>query len=122
MPAVPILSSNPSFYFEEKQYIYIYIYIHIYMPLHYSVTLTVLYAVFSTEGGDQQCCYGGKGQLLSFAEGGGSVSRFSATLQPIKYMLQDYWPKIVCSQLTNTILAYQELRPTDDCTGYELPS
>ena len=89
------------------------------MRQHYEVTLTVLFVSSGGEG-DQQCCYGGNGQLLSFAEGGGSVSRFSATRQPIQYMLQDYWPKIVCSQLANNTLAYQELRPTDDCSEYEL--
>ena len=90
------------------------------MRQHYQVTLTVLF-LSSGVVGDQQCCYGGKGQLLSFAEGGGSVSRFSATRQPIQYMLQDYWPKIVCGQLADDALIYQELRPTDDCSEYELP-
>ncbi|KAK2180117.1 hypothetical protein NP493_458g00011 [Ridgeia piscesae] len=71
--------------------------------------------------GDQQCCYGGTGELLSYAEGGGSTSRFSPTRQPLHYMLQDYWPKIVCDKLANNTSVYLQLRPTDDCSSYVPP-
>ena len=77
--------------------------------------------MFSAEGGDQQCCYGPTGELLPYAKGGGSVSRFSATHQPLLYMLRDFWPRIMCDQLANKPSAYQQLRPTDDCSGYVPP-
>ena len=77
--------------------------------------------VGSAAAGDQQCCYGHVGDLLSSAEGGGSVSRFSATRQPYRYMLQDFWPKMMCGQLANNASAYRQLRPSDDCSGYVRP-
>ncbi|KAK2153235.1 hypothetical protein NP493_2345g00017 [Ridgeia piscesae] len=73
------------------------------------------------EGGDQQCCYGHTGELLPYAKGGGSVSRFSATHQPLLYMLRDFWPRIMCDQLANKTSVTQQLRPTDDCSGYVPP-
>ena len=84
------------------------------------VCITILF-VFSVEGGDQQCCYGPTGELLPYAKGGGSVSRFSATHQPLLYMLRDFWPRIMCDQLANKTSVTQQLRPTDDCSGYVPP-
>ena len=81
----------------------------------------VVLSVTSENVGDQQCCYGGTGELLSYAEGGGSISRFSPSRQPLHYMLQDYWPKIVCDKLANNTSVYRQLRPTDDCSGYVPP-
>ncbi|KAK2186239.1 hypothetical protein NP493_209g01006 [Ridgeia piscesae] len=73
------------------------------------------------EGGDQQCCYGDNGDLLTDANGGGSVSRFSATRQPFRYMLHDFWPKMMCSQFADNAPAYHKLRPTDDCSAFVAP-
>ena len=104
-------------------YIYIYIYIHIYIYIYiYMYLFIILFTVFSAAGGgEQQCCYGPTGELLPYAKGGGSVSRFSATHQPLLYMLRDFWPRIMCDQLANKLSAYQQLRPTDDCSGYVPP-
>ena len=77
--------------------------------------------VLSVEGGDQQCCYGDNGDLLTDANGGGSVSRFSATRQPFRYMLHDFWPKMMCSQFADNAPAYHKLRPTDDCSAFVAP-
>ncbi|KAK2190019.1 hypothetical protein NP493_89g05035 [Ridgeia piscesae] len=73
------------------------------------------------EGGDQQCCYGYMGYMLTDVNGAGSVSRFSATRQPYRYMLHDYWPKMMCSQFANNTSAYYQLRPTDDCSAFVAP-
>ena len=81
----------------------------------------VILFVISAEGGDQQCCYGDNRDLLTDANGAGSVSRFSATRQPYQYMLHDYWPKTMCGQLANNLTAYRQLRPSDDCSGYVPP-
>ena len=77
--------------------------------------------VLSVEGGDQQCCYGDNGDLLTDVNGAGSVSRFSATRQPYRYMLHDYWPKMMCGQLANITSVYRQLRRSDDCRGYVPP-
>ena len=89
--------------------------------MHHTLLIFAIPFVFSVEGGDQQCCYGPTGELLPYAKGGGSVSRFSATHQPLLYMLQDFWPRIICDQLANKPSAYQQLRPTDACSGYVRP-
>ena len=87
----------------------------------YTLLIFTILFVFSLEGGDQQCCYGPTGELLPYAKGGGTVSRFSATHQPLLYIQQDFWPRIVCDQLAKQSSAYQQRRPTDDCSGYVRP-
>ena len=87
---------------------------------HILIRYDILF-VPSVEGGDQQCCYGDNGDLLTDANGAGSVSRFSATRQPYHYMLHDYWPKTMCSQLAKNLTVYRQLRPSDDCSGYVPP-
>ena len=77
--------------------------------------------VLSVEGGDQHCCYGVNGDLLTDANAAGAVSRFSATRQPYHYMLHDYWPKLMCGQLANATSVYRQLRRSDDCRGYVPP-
>ena len=89
--------------------------------MRYTLLIFTILFVFSMEGGDQQCCYGPTGELLPYAKGGGSVSRFSATHQPLLNMLRDVWPRIMCDQLAKQSSAYQQLRPTDDCSGYVSP-
>ena len=73
----------------------------------------------SRDGWGRRCCYKKKGELMP-APHGSTVIRISAVQQPLIHMRQEYWPRLVCSELANnTNDSYSQLRPTDNCSSYE---
>ncbi|CAD5126546.1 unnamed protein product [Dimorphilus gyrociliatus] len=72
----------------------------------------------SQSGHRQQCCYDQAGNILPFENGGGTVDLGSNLLS---HYFKDVRPYNFCCKSGNKDLCslYSELRPTDDCSGYQ---
>jgi len=80
--------------------------------------LFVIVFLHSLAGWGQLCCYNKIGELIPYFNGGGTVIRMSADWQPLPYLRQEYWNKILCIELANDWQNYRKIRPSDDCTRY----
>jgi len=76
-----------------------------------------------SENGDsgQQCCYNLlNGRLKIGPPGGGSVSRYSYRKHPVKYVLHDLAPRILCcGGVFDNCGAFYKKRPSDNGSRYQ---
>ena len=84
--------------------------------------MAVNVSLYSSRGWQQECCYSRTGEIILHHKDRGTIIRMHSDWQPFPYLHQEYWPKLLCTELANNPKGYGKIRPSDDCSSYLEPS
>ena len=94
-----------------------------------NIHFVLVFVMTSPNGGSQQACYDLEGRLLSSTNGGGTYdkSHVRGRLWPlvvpyVSHYFKDVLTYDMCCSWSSNCAKYLEVRPTDDCFGYQPPT